>query len=59
MSLVDPELKEEFEKAKNKPKAANPAVDSIQNFDAAAWLAGKSASSGTSTPRGGETGVSR
>lgn len=56
---MDPELKEEFEKAKKGKKGSNPAVDSIQNFDAAAWLAGKSASSGTSTPRGGETGVKR
>lgn len=55
--MDDPELQAEMSRITGGGKS-NPATDAITNFDAAAWLAGKSAGSGTSTPRG-ETGVKR
>jgi hypothetical protein len=46
---VDPELKAEFEE-RQKSSAANPAANPLQNFDAAAWLAGSSSSTKRSEP---------
>lgn len=58
--LVDPEVKAEFEQTM-KSGSGTKEANAIQNFDAAAWLAGKGKSSGASTPRiePVERGVSR
>jgi hypothetical protein len=56
---VDPELKAEFEE-RQKSSAANPAANPLQNFDAAAWLAGSSSSTKRSEPeKAVERGVTR
>jgi len=59
MSTVDPELKAEFEeRQKAQPNAAaNP----LQNFDAAAWLAGSTSSSSkrTEVPSNVDKGITR
>lgn len=56
---MDPELKAEFEeRQKAQPNAAaNP----LQNFDAAAWLAGSTSSSSkkTEVPSNVERGITR
>jgi hypothetical protein len=58
-TAVDPELKAEFEeRQKAQPNAAaNP----LQNFDAAAWLAGSTSSSSkkTEVPSNVERGITR
>lgn len=41
MTLVDPELRAEFEeRQKSTPLGGGQAANPLQNFDAAAWLAG-------------------
>ncbi|CAG8951462.1 hypothetical protein HYFRA_00007378 [Hymenoscyphus fraxineus] len=63
MDNMDPEMRAEFEeRQKSSPlNGGGAAPNPLQNFDAAAWLAG-SGGSGSSTPKkvqGGEKGVSR
>ncbi|KAG9232493.1 membrane-associating domain-containing protein, partial [Amylocarpus encephaloides] len=64
MENMDPEMKAEFEeRQKSSPLSGGPAANPLQNFDAAAWLAGSSGS-GTSTPKRAtgaekEKGISR
>ncbi|EPE30881.1 hypothetical protein GLAREA_03848 [Glarea lozoyensis ATCC 20868] len=62
MDNMDPELRAEFEeRQKSSPLSGNQAANPLQNFDAAAWLAGSSGS-GTSTPKKNaitEKGVTR
>jgi ER membrane protein complex subunit 7 len=56
---VDPELKAEFEeRQKAQP---NPAANPLQNFDAAAWLAGStpSTSKRTEVPSNADRGITR
>ncbi len=48
---VDPEMRAEFEEQQKKPLlTSNPAANSLQNFDAAAWLAGSSSKKTESAP---------
>lgn len=44
-------MRAEFEERQKAAPATSATANSLQNFDAAAWLAGKS-TSGSSTPRG-------
>jgi hypothetical protein len=61
---VDPELKAEFEeRQKVSALNPNPAANPLQNFDAAAWLAGSSSSSSTTrrteVPSNADRGITR
>ncbi len=48
---VDPEMRAEFEEQQKKPLlTSNPAANSLQNFDAAAWLAGSNSKKTESAP---------
>lgn len=41
MEIVDPELRAEFEETQKKsPLSGGQSANALQNFDAAAWLAG-------------------
>ena len=50
---MDPEVRAEFEERQKAGSGVGATPNALQNFDAAAWLAGKS-NSGTSTPRSNE-----
>ena len=52
-SKVDPEVRAEFEERQKSSVSSGAAPNPLQNFDAAAWLAGKS-TSGSSTPKNNE-----
>jgi hypothetical protein len=58
---VDPELKAEFEeRQKSSALNPNPAANPLQNFDAAAWLAGSSSSmKRTEVPSNADKGITR
>jgi len=54
--VVDPEMRAEFEeRQKSSSITGGQAANPLQNFDAAAWLAGSS----SSTPKRSETSVER
>lgn len=57
---MDPELKAEFEERQKTSTVSSTSAANLQNFDAAAWLAGSSVKKNTNVPReGGNGGVEK
>ena len=57
---MDPEIKAEFaERQKTSALNPNPAANPLQNFDAAAWLAGSSSKETRRVEAPAERGITR